>query len=201
MCIQPYFACISSVFSCILCVFRCALYLAVYLVYFDAYLATSILKPKYAKNSTIVFRPYFGRILAVFCVDVEISVFYAYSVYCTPYRKTVFFVSAYLTVSYLKEWDTTYFSRIFSGPPYLAVSNCILCIVVYPSRISLYRDNTVRYSQNTTKIRRLQRKRSVFAEKKKPHPGDARFACKHHRWQGHVHEMATHYHQLCHVLP
>jgi hypothetical protein len=176
VCIQPYFVCISSVFSCILCVFRCALYLAVYLVYFDAYLATSILKPKYAKNSTIVFRPYFGRILAVFCVDVEISVFYAYSVYCTPYRKSVFFVSPYLTVSYLNQWDTTYFSRIasylsriFYGPPYLAVSDCIFCIVVYPSRISLYRDNTVRYGQDTTKIHHdteaAEKKKRICREK------------------------------------
>ena len=41
---------------------------------------------------------------------------------------------------------------------------------MYPSRISLYRDNTVRYGQNTTKIRKLQRKRSVFAEKSESHP-------------------------------
>ena len=170
VCIQPYFVCISSVFSCILCVFRCALYLAVYLVYFDAYLATSILKPKYAKNSTIVFRPYFGRILAVSCVDVEKCVFYAYSVYFTPYRKSVFFVSPYLTVSYLNEWDTTYFSRItlyfsciFYGPPYLAVFLCIFCIVVYPIRISLYCEDTIGYGQNTATIRRDTK----VAEKKK----------------------------------
>ena len=85
-------------------------------------------------------------------MDVETSAYFMRILCIVLYRKSVFFVSPYLTVSYLKEWDTTYFSRIFSGPPYLTVSDCILCIVVYPSRISLYRDNTVRYGQNTTKI-------------------------------------------------